>query len=69
LRSAPSTWRRSEQAAARAATWAADDAGKKLIVGIAGSNPKMRAGKLSIEAAKPFATVAEIANSPSLLAD
>jgi hypothetical protein len=53
----------------QAADWfrSADDAGKKLIVGIAGSNPKMRAGKLSIEAAKPFATVAEIANSPSLL--
>ena len=40
---------------------------KRLILEIAASNPTMAAGKLSLQAAKPFLAVLEIADRPRLL--
>lgn len=55
----------------QAADWfcAASDEAKALILKIVASNPTMAAGKLSIQAAKPFLVMSNFANFPHLLAD
>jgi DNA invertase Pin-like site-specific DNA recombinase len=54
----------------RAADWFAhgDDESKRLILQTVGSNLALKDKKLSIEAAKPFASLASLANSPRQLA-
>jgi DNA invertase Pin-like site-specific DNA recombinase len=54
----------------RAAEWFdnGDDAIKRLIFEIVGSNPVLTAGKLRVQAAKPFLAIKRCVGSPSLLA-
>ena len=55
----------------QAADWfcGASDDGKRMILKIVASNPMMAAGKLNIQAAKPFLAIADLAACPRLLGD